>query len=191
MNVDCLSASIAEMRATRFVTAPKEKKTGGKSHVSAVGSLLAEREPKDSLWRWAVGGSLVWKIQLDGVEVEALVDTGPQVPTVAESWFQRHLTGSRSLGPVHRFRLTAAKGTDIPTTRYMLAKVAIGEESVAEVPILIVKDAVSPNGQPPCLLGMNVLQGLDNFPEMLKTTLPGKGTEGSGQRNERRGTDPC
>ena len=121
-----------------------------------------------------MGGSLVWKIQLDGVEVEALVDTGSQVTTVAESWFQRNLAGSRSLGPVHRFKLTAANGTDIPTTGYLLAKVAIGEESVAEVPILIVKDAVSPNGQPPCLLGMNVLQGLHNFPEMLKTTLPGK-----------------
>ena len=152
----------------------QKKEAGGKSHVFAVGSRLAEREPKDSLWRRAVGGSLVWKIQLDGVEVEALVDTGSQVTTVAESWFQRHLAGSRSLGPVHRFRLTAANGTDIPTTGYMLAKVAIGEESVAEVPILIVKDAVSSNGQPPCLLGMNVLQGLHNFPEMLKTTLPGK-----------------
>ena len=105
-----------------------------------------------------MGGSLVWKIQLDGVEVEALVYTGSQVTTVAESWFQRHLAGSRSLGPVHRFKLRAANGTDIPPpTGYLLAKVAIGEESVAEVPILIVKDGVSPNGQPPCLLGINVL----------------------------------
>ena len=114
----------------------------------------------------AVGECVVWKISVNGRSLDALVDTGSQVTTVRESWVKRHLPETNASN-LYSFQLTAANGGVIPTVGFLLANVEVKGELVTNCPVMIVKD-VPGDRQPPCLLGMNLLSKLAQFPETLK-----------------------
>ena len=134
----------------------------GKRSTSAVRSQAAEESRADSFWRRAVGKCITRKIRVAGVDVIALVDTGSQVTTIMESWFNEHLRQT-STHNTYQFRLTAANGQPIPTVGCCTVDVVCGQQTVKDVVIVIVTDRQADSSQPPCLLGMNLLCRLKEF----------------------------
>ena len=124
---------------------------------------------KDPFWKRAVGRCPKWHIQIDGVEVEATVDTGSQVTTLSETWFRRHLAMRKMASPSVRWlRLSAANGQTIDSVGYLSADITVREEVIRECPVFIIKSSSPDDPQPECLLGMNVIQQLKDCPKWLQ-----------------------
>ena len=96
-----------------------------------------------------VGGSPIVTLDIQGVAVEFVVDTGSLISTLSEEFFDQHLkerfhgrTGSEML-----FTVRAANGLGVPYSQYFLLDVAVGDAS----------------RRAPGLLGTNVLCKLPSF----------------------------
>ena len=63
--------------------------TSGKRPPSAVVSLASEGGDTDSAIRNATGKVMRWSVQMDGKEALALVDTGLEVTTVSQAYFDQ------------------------------------------------------------------------------------------------------
>ena len=113
---------------------------------------------KGSFHSRAVGRCIKWKVRVNGAVVEALVDTGSQVTTVSEVWAKKNLP-TAEVQQLVSFRLTAANGLELPSCGYFCAAITIGNETVTDCPVIVVKQPSTT-----CLLGMNVLQRLKMFP---------------------------
>ena len=93
----------------------------------------------------------------------AVIDTGSEVSTVTESWFNEHLRG-RPLQQTSWLSIKAANGLDIPYVGLLEGRIRVfGQECHAS--ILVIKDTACPltrsrRLQTPALLGMNILQQL-------------------------------
>ena len=124
-------------------------------------------EAEDSFWRRAVGTTPKIVMKVGDRKVMAVADTGSQVTTMTESYFHRHFQ-DRLLESNNRFiTLTAANGQPIERRGYFVTDVTVDGETVEDTVIIIIKN---PNANPesiPCLLGMNVLQRLAKFPQIL------------------------
>ena len=113
--------------------------------------------------------------------VEGLVDTGSQVTTIVESWFKSYLR-DRVVKNTYLFKLTAANGQDIPTIGCCTVNIEINGIILNDVIVIIVKDKRINPGQPPCLIGMNVLRRIGNVQNlslllkapMVNTVVPAR-----------------
>ena len=117
-------------------------------------------------------------LEVEGVTVVALIDTGSEVSTVTESWYRRHLA-SRPLQQISWLRLTAANGLDIPYVGLLDGRVTVFGRD-CDATFLVVKDSPSLQAQKaeaPALLGMNILQQVlpnlksaEGLPAVLQAT---------------------
>ena len=111
-------------------------------------------------------------MEVDGKAVMAVIDTGSEVSTVTEAWFNEHLRG-RPLQQTSWLSIKAANGLDIPYVGLLEGRIQVfGQECHAS--ILVIKDTACPltrsrRRQTPALLGMNILQQL--LPTGQKTPL--------------------
>jgi len=96
-----------------------------------------------------------------GVRCTALVDTGSQVSTVAETFYMNHLSNLELHDCKNLLRVEGAGGDLIPYMGYIFANVGLEGVSAVEVPILIVKDTPY-NAKVPLLVGTNYLQRMKN-----------------------------
>lgn len=97
-------------------------------------------------------------VQIGGVQVPCLVDTGSMVSTITESCFRDHFEpwGQDQLKSCQWLQLWAANGLSI--LGYMELDVELGGEVISKCGVLVVRDP--PGGictQVPGVLGMNVL----------------------------------
>ncbi|PIK45095.1 hypothetical protein BSL78_18048 [Apostichopus japonicus] len=102
-----------------------------------------------------VGDYLTIDIIIDGVRTTCLIDTGSQVTTISEDFFNRQLTRRDvQKEPLHWLKLTAANGLAVPFLRGAEMSVEVAGVNL-EVFALIVQN--EPIQGVPCLLGMNVI----------------------------------
>ena len=107
-----------------------------------------------------VGGCPTCVVNIGGVELEALIDTGSQVTTVSEDFFKLNFPAAQ-LKTLGWLQLTAANGLSIPYSGYLETDVVIAGTHVSSRGIIISKAARTIPG----LIGMNVLRELS--PETL------------------------
>ena len=95
-----------------------------------------------------------------------MLDTGSQVSTVSEESYYRHLQALCKIreGPT-LFRMSAAIGTDIPYSGFIVADLKVQNQTVERAILFVVKKI--PIGSRPILIGMNVLQHLPMFKNFL------------------------
>ena len=69
----------------------------------------------------AVGECPVATVRLGGVDVHCLLDSGSEVSTITEEFFNKHFhpQGETLLPTGNWLRLTAANGLEIPYVRYL------------------------------------------------------------------------
>ena len=128
-------------------------------------SLGSDTTPKHVLYSRALGKRPVLSVKMGGVDVNCLLDTGSQVTTVTESFFQEHLQSvcKQIVSPGSWITLTAANGLQIPYSGYVELDMEIAGRTIPKRGILIVKDPVASSGLAvqkqtvPGLLGMNVI----------------------------------
>ena len=104
-----------------------------------------------------VGGCPHVVVQMGGVDVKCLVDTGSMVSTVTETFFCQNLRGSPNA--CQWLQLTAANGLAIPYLGYVELDVKVLGRVISKRGILIVKDQQNslPSTDVPGILGMNIL----------------------------------
>ena len=112
--------------------------------------------------RKAVGKCPIVPIKINGVEVPALIDTGSEVSTITQSFFDKNFSKQELLSTSDWLTLKAANGLDIPYAGYFEAKVECAGRVIDGRGILVINDPVDVDAQQrkaavPALLGMNVL----------------------------------
>lgn len=100
-------------------------------------------------------------VDMGGVKVPCLVDTGSMVSTISESFFRQHLEpwGQERLRSCHWLELRAANGLTIPYLGYLELNVQLCGKLMPQCGVLVVRDP--PGGVPsrvPGVLGMNVIR---------------------------------
>ncbi|CAH3179231.1 unnamed protein product [Porites lobata] len=95
----------------------------------------------------AVGSCPVTTVKLGGVHVRCLLDSGSQVSTIAESFFNKHFRPRRSklLDTNQWLTLTAANGLEIPYIGYLELDFEAQGVTILQRGILVVRD---PPGSP-------------------------------------------
>lgn len=121
-----------------------------------------------SLMEEAVGETPKLTVMFDGIQVDAVMDTGSQVTTVTESLVVRKF-GSKKLQPTRLFRLTAANGLEIPLAGFLITDVEVMGIVLKDQVVMVLKDM--PTKQDHCLLGMNVLRHVPTL-KLPKETPP-------------------
>ena len=100
--------------------------------------------------------------------MEALLDTGSQVTTLSESFFNQNLRDTLHLNASSTWlTLTAANGLEIPKLGYLVTTVEVDGETVNDGVVMVTRDHASGTETMPCILGMNVLQRLTTAPSQL------------------------
>ena len=113
--------------------------------------------------RRAVGGVPVGATRIGGVVVDAVIDTGSQVTTLHQSFYERHLAKMPiNTTEAAEYNLTAANGGLMPLVGCVTTEVSFQGQTLPNVVIMIVKDPPIPQQQP-CLLGTNVLECIPSF----------------------------
>lgn len=81
-------------------------------------------------------------VNMGGVEVLCLVDTGSMVSTVTESFFRRHFEpwGLEKLHSSHWLELRAANGLTIPYMGYLELDVQLSGKLMLRCGVLVVRD---------------------------------------------------
>ena len=134
---------------------------GGSSGSSIVTS------PKD-IYERAVGKCPVVVVEMGGVQVNCLLDSGSEVSTITESFFKKHFQGKDLLCTSGWLTLTAANGLDIPYVGYFELDVCALGINVAQRGILVVKDPEGKDARQrkqvvPGLVGMNIISKLKDM----------------------------
>ena len=107
-------------------------------------------------------------ITLAGIHLVAHVDTGSQVTTVQNSWFQRYLANSVETFRFH-VSLDAANGEPLPTLGCFTCDLGVGPVTVKDVVVVIIPDCGL--SQPVCLLGTNALGRIPQFVPRVTSAL--------------------
>jgi len=123
-----------------------------------------ERASKEAKGTRLFGKSPVITLNVNGVSVEAMADSGAEVSLVTEEWYINHLLPGRVVLHEANWQITDASGTAIPCLGYVLVDLEV-EGKVIRKCGLFVKRTVKAGGvvqgtQLPLLLGMNVLAEL-------------------------------
>uniref|UniRef100_A0A1A8GJU6 Pol polyprotein n=1 Tax=Nothobranchius korthausae TaxID=1143690 RepID=A0A1A8GJU6_9TELE len=126
-------------------------------------------------------------VNMGGVQVTCLLDTGSMVSTISESCFHQHFEpwGVEKLHSCHWLQLRAANGLAIPYIGYLELEVELCGRVMTECGILVVKDAPGEEFPvPSAVLGMNVISrcyrelfgehgsALFSLPQLLKAPEP-------------------
>lgn len=125
------------------------------------GSLPAIPSREEIVSR-AVGKCPIVHIKINGVAVPALLDTGSEVSTINESFFQKNFSKQDLLSTSDWLTLKAANGLEIPYVGYFKADVECAGKIIEGRGILVTRDPVDEDANHrkaavPALLGMNVL----------------------------------
>lgn len=128
----------------------------------------------------AVGKCKTVEIKLQGVEATCLLDTGSQVHTISESFFNKHWSGKDSkVHPAFEWlKITAANGLNIRYIGYVELEVETMGITIPERGFLIVRDLEN-SPSVPCLLGMNVISKCRELVHSQFDTTLEKGLESS------------
>lgn len=97
---------------------------------------------------------------MGGVTVSCLVDTGPMVSTITESFFREHFEtwDQAKLRSCHWLQLQAANGLPIPYLGYLELEVELCGRVPPGCWLLVVKDPLADaSPHTPGVLGMNIL----------------------------------
>ena len=133
-------------------------------------SQATEGVSQDSFKEKAIGKCPVEIITINDAESRALLDTGAQVSTVTEKFYQQNLRTVCSIQPgPATFKMIAANGSYIPYSGFVIADVRVKGMLIRDVIMFIIKE--SSRGAPPALLGMNVLQRLPEFKFLHQSSL--------------------
>ena len=100
------------------------------------------------------------EVDMGGVRVSCLVDTGSMVSTIKESFFKQHFEpwGPDRLHSCHWLQLRAANGLEIPYMGYLELDVALCDKVISHCGVLVVKDPPGTGPSVPGILGMNVIR---------------------------------
>ena len=130
-----------------------------------------------SVYERAVGSCPVTTVKLGGVPVRCLLDSGSQVSTITESFFNQHFRprGSDLLDTNKWLTLTAANGLEIPYIGYLELDFEAQGVTIPQRGILVVKDPPDLQSRTrkvavPGLLGMNIIQKMNEEAEQLEDT---------------------
>lgn len=112
-----------------------------------------------------VGECPVADVQMGGVTVTCLIDTGSMVSTITESFFNDHfrVLGCDQLRSCGWLQLKAANGLDIPYRGYLELDVEVLGKVLPSIGVLVVQDPPDSRlktnkDSVPGLIGMNVLR---------------------------------
>lgn len=114
----------------------------------------------DEVLKRAVGKCPIVNIKINGVKVSALVDTGSQVTTITQSFFNKNFSQRKLLSTKEWLTLRAANGLEIPYIGYFEADIECAERVIEQRGILVIRDPVDTGDKRhkvPALLGMNVI----------------------------------
>lgn len=125
-------------------------------------SLSKHRVRKGNHLAKLIGRKCLLTCTLNGVQIDALLDSGAQVTILEKSWLKKHLPDIKiqpltDLLPDNPLRITAANGTDVPFEGW--AEILVEIKSVRHgqvainVPMLVSQSCVSG-----LLLGFNVIE---------------------------------
>jgi dUTPase len=104
------------------------------------------------------------KIGETDIELKSLLDSGAQVSTITESFFQEHLQGKYDLVDTSAFiSITAANGWSVPYIGYIELDISILGEIYPSLGFLVVKDTAASQfaarkREVPGVIGSNILQ---------------------------------
>ena len=119
---------------------------------------------RDDVFSRAVGKCPIANVKLGGVPVPCLLDSGSEVSTITESFFNENFRskGKNLLSTSGWLTLTAANGLHIPYIGYFELDVKTLGITIPKRGILVVKDSEDPvtrrrKQEVPGLLGMNVI----------------------------------
>jgi len=109
-----------------------------------------------------IGRCPVFSANLGGFQVSWLINSGSEVSTITEEFFDANFKGQSLLSSSGWLSLTAANGLEIPRVGYFEVDVEVFGKVVPRRGILVVKDPVGGESklrkrQIPGLTGMNVL----------------------------------
>ena len=107
-------------------------------------------------------------MKLGGVHVHCFLDSGSQVSTITESFFNKHFRPRRSklLDTNQWLTLTAANGLEIPYIGYLELDFEAQGVTILQRGILVVRDPPDPQSRArkeavPGLIGMNIIQRMN------------------------------
>ena len=109
--------------------------------------------------RRLVGRCPALTMDIAGVSVPFILDTGSMVTTLSHGFFMEHL--QPRLGPIrpcHWLRLRAANGLAIPYVGYVEADVVVAGRQLPQMGFLITQPQDGEGTMAPGLLGMNIIQ---------------------------------
>lgn len=115
---------------------------------------------KERFLEHAVGECPEVDIQIGGVPLKCLLDTGSNVSTLAESFFRDHLHGGEE--DMHCtdkwLKITAANRLPLPYLGYVELDIQVMGLTIPECGFLIIKDdcTKNPDPSPPGIMGMNI-----------------------------------
>ena len=122
---------------------------------------------KSTVYEKAVGECPVVTVRLGGIEIPCLLDSGSEVSTITEEFFNEHFgpQGKTLLPTGDWLRLTAANGLEIPYVGYLELDVEALGVMIPRRGILVVKSPASQEARQrkkkiPGLLGMNIIAQL-------------------------------
>ena len=95
-------------------------------------------------------------VKVEEITCTALIDTGSQVTTISQGFFQNHLHHLPLYSCQGLVRIEGAGGDGIPYTGYIIISIQMDGVSSLDVPVLVVNDTVY-NSRVPLLIGTNVL----------------------------------
>ena len=115
-----------------------------------------------------IGKCPVDVVKIGGIPVNCLLDTGSQVTTITETFFNLHYKGMTLLSTSNWLTLTAANGLEIPYAGYIELDIEVQGVTLEKRGILVVKDPTSPSSRErkrevPGLIGMNILGPLSHI----------------------------
>ena len=111
-----------------------------------------------------IGNCPVVNVQMNGIPISCLVDSGSQVTTITETCYKQYFEKKTELENCNAYiKLVGANGLSIPISGVMIMKISLQNQVHENVHVLVVKD---PQGSPmqekktqvPGVLGWNVLE---------------------------------
>ena len=122
---------------------------------------------KDSLLERTIGQCPTMNVTLKYVDkscsVNALIDTGSEVSTVTESWYNEHIGGGIS-DTSNLLRIRAANGLEIPYVGYIEPDIDIDGNCLSNVGMLVIHDP--PGSNTDCIIGCNVINRIPAFSDI-------------------------
>ena len=107
-----------------------------------------------------IGAANEARVLLENIWCNALLDTGSQVSTLAESFYRKHFIHLSLEDCSSLLRIEGAGGHTIPYLGYFVAMVQLNGTAAVDVPVLVVQDTEY-HSSVPFLLGTNVLRHLE------------------------------